>query len=233
LGARFGSPAENGSDSMSTSIHAAEQRKLRSIARQYQRNGYRVTIPRQGESLPTFLEGFTPDLIAESEKDHVVIEIKSSDAVRGSNDLMKVAERVSRQPGWRFELVTISPIERVSVPTPKRMDFIEERAHRASKIGLTDLAYAYAYMALEQILSDLALQHGLNAGRLSITQSSRDLVSRGIISREALDALEQARIDRNRLMHADIEFRPSAADVEKLLVLGQSLRDEMAATAPG
>ena len=92
---------------MSTMADAAEKRKLRSIARQYERDGYRVTVPERGGDLPAFLQGFTPDLIAESEGDRVVIELKRSDAVPGSNELRDLAERVSGEPGWRFELVTL------------------------------------------------------------------------------------------------------------------------------
>ena len=139
------------------------------------------------------------------------------------------ATEVQSQDG-DLSLRTIAPGERILVSTSERMDFVEERAQRALKVGLTDVAYAYAYMALEQLLSDLALQHGLKIQKISLAQGSRDLVSRGIISREALDALEQARTNRNRLMHAIVEFLPSAEDVSKLLALGKSLCDEMITT---
>ena len=82
---------------MSTMADAAEKRKLRSIARRYERDGYRVTVPEGGGDFPAFLQGFTPDLIAESERDRVVIELKRSNTVPGSNELREIAERVSGQ----------------------------------------------------------------------------------------------------------------------------------------
>lgn len=218
---------------MSTPTDAAEKRKLRSIARQYERDGYRVTVPERGGDLPAFLQGFTPDLIAESERDRVVIELKRSDAVPGSNELRELAERVSGEPGWRFELVTLPPVERVVVPTAERMEAIEDRARRAMSAGLNDMAYAYAWTAVEELLNDLALQHGLRAAKVPLGQAVRELVFCGIIPRETLDAVEQARAVRDRLMHAEQEVMPSDANVERVLALGRRLRGEMVAAATG
>ena len=216
---------------MSTMTDAAEKRKLRSIARRYERDGYRVTVPERGGDLPAFLQGFTPDLIAESEGNRVVIELKRSDAVPGSNELRDLAERVSGEPGWRFELVTLPPVERVVVPTAERMESIEGRARRTMSAGLNDVAYAYAWTAVEELLNDLAMQHGLGAAKMSFGQAVRELVFRGIIPREALDAVEQARAVRKRLMHAERETLPSSADVEGLMMLGRCLHGELVAAA--
>jgi hypothetical protein len=217
---------------MSVPADAVEQRKLRSLARRYERDGYRVTMPRQGGRLPAFLEGFTPDLIAESEQDRVVIEVKRSDALRGSNNLVKIAERVSREPGWRFELVTLAPVEQVSASRAEHMDFVESRVRQVMSDGLTDMAFVYVLGALEAYLEDLASQHGLKVKKAPFAQIVRDLVFRGVISRETFDKLEAARSVRNLWMHANAEKEPppSAADVEDLLALARRLRGEMATT---
>lgn len=218
---------------MSTPADGAEKRKLRSIARQYERDGYRVTVPEPGGHLPAFLRGFTPDLIAESELDHVVIELKRSDAVPGSNELRELAERVSGEPGWRFELVTLPPVERVVVPTAERMEAIEDRTRQVMSAGLNDVAYAYAWTAVEEVLKDLALQHGLGATKVPFGQAVRELVFRGIIPHKTLDTVEQARAVRTRLVHAEQAALPSDADVEGLLALGRRLRGEMAVATMG
>jgi hypothetical protein len=214
---------------MNRPTHVTEQRKLRSIARRYERGGYRVTIPARGGDLPAFLEGFTPDLIAESDHDRVVVEVKQNRDLRGSNDLREVAERVSRQPGWRFELVTVPSVETASPPSAERMESIAKRARQALDVGLADAAYAYAWSAIEVLLGDLAVQHGLRPGKMPMTQVGRELVSLGVIPHEALDALDQARAVRNRAVNAAGDFLPSASDVEELLALGRRLRDEAGA----
>jgi len=217
---------------MSTPADAFEQRKLRSIARRYEREGYSVTVPRQGGGLPAFLEGFTPDLIAESERDRVVVEVRRSDAVRGSNNLVEIAERVSREPGWRFELVTLPSVEQASVLAAERMDLVEDRAREVMNAGHNDVAFVYALGALEMLLKSLASQHGLKVERTPFTQLVRDLVSQGVIPRGILDKLEQARRVWGIYLSSNPDKMPppSIEDVEDLLALLRHLRSEMATT---
>jgi HAMP domain-containing protein len=216
---------------MSAMRGTAGQRKLRSVARQYAQAGYSVTIPAQGGDTPAFLNGLTPDLIAESEHDRVVVEIKESRGLRGSNELEEIAERVSREPGWRFELVAIPSAETAAAPAVKRMDYMADRARKAMGYGLPDAAFAYAWSIIEVLLVDLAARHGLAASRKPALHVARDLVSRGILSREALSEIEHARTLRKRIVHDETEVLPSAAEVNRLLDLGRRLREELTASA--
>jgi hypothetical protein len=84
--------------------HGKAQRR---IARQYTKLGYEVIENPGPASLPSFLRGFSPDLLATKDGDHVVIEIKSSDSLRGSNELTELATIVAQRPDWRFEFVAI------------------------------------------------------------------------------------------------------------------------------
>ena len=176
---------------MNKSMETNEQRKLRSVARRYKRDGYRVTMPARGETVPTFLEGFTPDLIAESDHDRVVVEIKQSHALRGSNDIQEVAERVSRQPGWRFELVTVPSIEGVSRPAAERMEFIANRVRQAMNVGLTDMAYTYAWSFIEALLNELAVRRRLKARQMPIMHVGRELVVQGSSRRKCSTRLNR------------------------------------------
>jgi hypothetical protein len=209
---------------MSKTLDTPEQRKLRAVARRYRRDGYRVIIPGRGGVLPTFLKGFTPDLIAESPDDRVIVEIKQSHSLRGSNYLEEVAERVSREPGWRLELVTIPSVATVLLPTEDHMKRIAGRAQQALESGFADAAYAYAWLFLEVLLCDMAAQHRLEARKKPILQLARELASKGVISRDALDSIEQSREIRNELVHAENESQPSAEHVQKLLSLAEGLR---------
>jgi hypothetical protein len=231
LGACLVERAEEGFDPMSKPLDITEQRKLQAVARRYKRDGYRVTIPEPGMPLPAFLEGYAPDLIAESENDRVVIEVKQNSALLGSNDLRELADRVASEPGWRFELVTIPSVEKLSIPAAERIDYIAERARQALRVGLPDAAYTYAFSVVEVLLNDLARQNGLDDAKMPLAKLVRDLVSRGVIPHETLDAIEQARAIRNRVVHADEQIVPSVADVERLLALGQRLRSELSGAA--
>lgn len=212
---------------MSRLPESVEERELRAVARRYRRSGYRVTIPRQSAAAPAFLEGYTPDLIAESEADHVVVEIKRAHALLGSNELREIAERVSREPGWRFELVTVRSVERPSPPDVERMDQIAEEIRRVMNAGLNDLAYISAWTIIEVLLNDLAIHIGLDPNKSSVAETARTLVNQGVIISDTLRAVEQAYKLRNQLVHAEKKPRPSKADVEKVLTLGQALQLEL------
>lgn len=218
----------------------AEQRKLRSVARRYERDGYRVTAPKRGEGLPAFLGGFTPDLIAESERDRVVIEVKRSDAVRGLNDLVALAERVSREPGWRLELVTVpsdgeaqAEASAAEFRAGDLADYVEGRARELVEAGQTDVAYFFASAAVEAHLTTLAQRQGLITAKRLPAQTLRELVSRGIVSRDVFAGLQQAFGVRDLMLHrAVVEgVSPTAAEVQNLLGLLRRLDGEMAAAA--
>jgi hypothetical protein len=91
---------------MATATQTAYQRTRRRIAATYRKGGYHVAVPSASNAVPTFLQGYSPDLIAEKDDDRVVIEIKAIGSLKGANDLVELAERVHSQPGWRLELVT-------------------------------------------------------------------------------------------------------------------------------
>jgi hypothetical protein len=105
------------------------------------------------------------------------------------------------------------------------------RVRRAMNVGLTDLAYTYAWSFIEVLLNDLAVRHGLKARQMPIMHVGRELVVQGIVSREVLNALEQAYFIQNQVAHAANNFMPSAEDVEELLALGQRVRTESFAVA--
>ena len=149
---------------MMDSVELAQRRKARAIARRYERDGYRVTIPARGEALPGFPEGFAPDLIAESDTDRVVVQIKQSRAVRGANDIEALAEHVAGRPGWRFELVTIKVREASPWPVSGRFALIADRARQAIGLGLDDVGYVYAVQGLEMLLKETALRNGTRDG---------------------------------------------------------------------
>jgi hypothetical protein len=210
--------------------HNDEERRLLAIARSYRRRGYKVTVPRaEPTGLPGFLGGFMPDLIAESEGDRVVVEVKQSRAVVGSNELLSLAERIAREPGWRLELVTVPSPTDMAAPDVGNVGTLTAEARKAINLGLGDAAYALASMVLEILLIDLARKHKMAPLRKPLLQVARELVSRGAISRSGLSSIEWAIEFRNRMVHGSA--KPMADDVERVLTLGQSLRDELSGAA--
>lgn len=234
---------------MSATSDSAEQRKLRSVARRYKRDGYRVSYPGRGESTPAFLQAFKPDLIAESEQDRVIVEIKRSDAVPGSNELQDIAERVSHEPGWRFELVAIEPTKQDRKSNDKlvkaresQLNSIESDAREAMNRALPHLAYTYVLAFVQSMVVAMASQQGLpiSIRKTPFIKAAHELASRGIIDGDTFLGVERA-YDRLPLYDDALSWNEQTwaerigaltnSKVEELLALAHVLQRDFASIA--
>lgn len=77
------------------------------IARKYKLLGYEVLENPEADLLPEFMHGVSPNIVAQSNSDNVIIEVKTNSSLKGSNDLIGIAERVLSHSDWRFELVIL------------------------------------------------------------------------------------------------------------------------------
>lgn len=208
----------------------SETAKVRAIAREYRRQGYMVRHPSPGDVLPEFLQGMTPDLIAEREDDRVVVEVKASRSLRGDNQLKAMAERISTQPGWRFELVTTAkPVES---QTNQAAIAVTDRIEQTFELGYGDAAFLVAYAMAEELLRDVASRTGVRARDWSTQRLAHALVTRGELSRKDYETLVEAQRWRDRFVHGRAEEElPSRAAIERLVALGQALRELSASEA--
>jgi Holliday junction resolvase len=62
---------------MKKSTEILEKKRLNSVAREYRKQGCKVLLYPGETDLPSFLSGFQPDLIAYSDEENVVVEVKS------------------------------------------------------------------------------------------------------------------------------------------------------------
>jgi hypothetical protein len=179
------------------------EKKRRRIAADYRRQGYRVTQPVRDSAMPSFLHDCRPDLIAERDDDHVVIEIKRSDKLRGSNDLEELAARVAAEPGWRLELVTLGT-EGDEADVLSQPDWLENMLQRPSLAGGTDQAYfhvVYLAQVLEFLIRGVATVNRIGTRDKSAVRIARELVFKGVMTQPTLDRIEVALDYRNRLLH--------------------------------
>ena len=60
-----------------------EIRKIKDLARDYEKKGFEVSISPKGDAIPRFIKelNFMPDLIAKSQEETYVIEVSSRDSV--------------------------------------------------------------------------------------------------------------------------------------------------------
>jgi len=203
-----------------------ESRAQKSVARRYKSLGYDVIEHPAPDRLPNFLRDATPDIVALSESDNVVIEVKRHASLRGSNDLVSLADRVSQHPDWRFELVVLADSEADrSAQTEADFERSLERAGQASRAGLYDVAYVYLTAVLVGTAEEIARRHGLKTDRKSDRAVLAELGFKGILPGDVVDASLSAVSRRNTVSHSSAEMaRVSEDDTKALVRLCEHLR---------
>lgn len=208
---------------------ARESQVIAKVAEDYRRRGYDVDVVPRGPRLPEFLRGFQPDLIARSSTESVVVEVKVGTRTSVAERFRDVAERVNRQPGWRFSLVFVNPDrpDEISEAQPAPLSTLQDRARNAdalSQAGQSEAAFLLFFSALEGILRFLGQRAQLPIESLPTSTLIRELYSAGEIDRSQFESLMRFLPVRNELVHG---FRPKEAlDMEHLRLLVQAFLAE-------
>ena len=201
----------------------------RRLARSYRKQGYRVIEEPRGEDLPPFLRGFSPDLVVTTDDDHAVIEIKSAESLKGSNEIIELAEAVAQHDGWRFELVSTGR----TVPRPAQLsdddlDRLLAPALSEDAAGRPDVALIYLVSLLDELVHDAVVWHDIRGRDRSARALIGELSFLGIIEDATADVLEQAWDWRNRIVHGrSASPGPSAEEVGRVM---DACRELVAAT---
>jgi uncharacterized protein YutE (UPF0331/DUF86 family) len=183
-----------------------ETSKLEQIASEYRRKGYDVAIHPREDHIPAFLRPFQPDLVAMSDGDNVVVEIKSSPEL-ASESIIKLAEVVEAQSGWRFELVVVNPPVAHEVPmhgalaADDRVESILREAQALYRERRYDAAAMMAWSAAEAIFRRVAQANGIEAERKSSGSVLKQLYTSGLIDADQYDVFSRTMEFRNAFAH--------------------------------
>lgn len=215
---------------MNTDPKNTEAVKVQELARSYEAQGFAVkTAPATGD-IPFDLGGYRPDLLAEKEGQHLIVEVKKAGVPLSVDRLQTLAEIIRQHAGWRLLLVPTDE-EGPSQPLSNASELVSwqavaERAGRADhllRLGETDAAFLMLWSALEAMLRRHAEQVGLPIGRLSTAALLNYLYSQGELSYEQFEQALAALQVRNQLVHgfeaaeATQEARPLHTLVAHLL----------------
>src|SRR5438105_13047214 len=96
-------------------ITEMEKAKVAQLASEYRDRGYNVRIQPTSPDLPSFLAGFAPDILATSDHDNVVVEVRSARNF-DAEQIQQLAEVLQSQPSWKFEVVLVNPPVAPDVP---------------------------------------------------------------------------------------------------------------------
>jgi hypothetical protein len=181
----------------------------RSVAREYRKGGYDVIEQPRGDSLPPFLRGFAPDLIAMKDDDRAVVEIKTAEGLRGSNEIKELAAAIEAHAGWRFELISLGAGKDMTLAglSEDSLDRLLTSSLTAYDSGQRDLALIYLVSVLEELVRDAAIRHRIKGRDRSARAVIAELAFQGIIACATADVLDQAWGRRNAIVHG----RPKAA----------------------
>jgi REase_AHJR-like protein len=209
---------------MALPTDAVIEKKRQSVAQEYRRQGYRVTVPERSAALPSFLRDCLPDLI-ERDDDHVAIEIRHSNMLRGSNDLKELAARVATQPGWRFELVTLGN-DGNEADVISRPDWLESMLRTPDLATNPDQAYfhvVYLGQVLEFLVRGVALRNGIRIRDRLPRRIANELVFAGIMEQPILDRLEHALSYRDKLLHERVAPENQKEQVHEMTALSRDI----------
>jgi hypothetical protein len=204
--------------------------KVHELAEKYKNQGYNVMVAPLPSQLPDFLSSFQPDLLVTKPDDNLVIEVKAKQSLRFTEETRRLADIVSRRPGWRFDLVLylddnigvtdlFSPSQVLAKP---EIEGYLAEVDKLFSLKLFTSAFLLAWTATEATLRYLAKHHVLMIPTFHPLVFCKELAYQGIISSEQYNLLSQLIPIRNSLVHG-IKTKPIEENV--IIEIKQIIRE--------
>src|ERR1700704_1368773 len=81
------------------------EKSIQEIAKSYEKEGYIVITHPDQDHLPSFARGLGVDLLASRSQEQVVVQVKRNrSALENDPAVLKQADIIAKQPGWRYDL---------------------------------------------------------------------------------------------------------------------------------
>ena len=207
-----------------------ESEALRQVAKHYEDEGYSVILQPHGADVPSFASGLQIDLIATRGDENVIVEVKTTRGdVERDPHVQRLAQIVSAQPNWRFDLVVTegeTSVEKVADDAAEpSMDQILEMLDRAEAIsGTGDLqgAYVHAWAGLEAAMRRVKNEVNLY-GRIAPNELMRVLYSNGILAPDEFNTLKQSYAIRTQVVHGLIPAKIDLVPLYRVTAIARKL----------
>jgi hypothetical protein len=186
----------------------SETEEIQKLAAEYNRRGYKTIVRPRDDEIPRFLQAVEPDLVATSDNDSVVVEVKFKESAVRDPKIAAIAKAVANRPGWRFELVKVAG--RIKPPAgpdlPKRpIPLTEARERLEAAEGLldtqSDLALIAAWTVIEAAVRSALLQADKVPATPQVGALLRQAYSHGLLTWRDLEALLKYMNLRNAVVH--------------------------------
>jgi hypothetical protein len=164
------------------------------------------------------LSKFRPDIVAESPSESIVVEVKSSNKVRGADYWRELSSAVKQHPGWRLELV-LNDAARNETPDSIDEELIKERieeGQQLSRQGMLAASLLITWSAAEAAMRLASKNHEIELPDLRPATVISRLYSDGLLERSEYDFLIDCMHTRNGIAHGFYEGRIRQGSVRRL-----------------
>lgn len=210
-------------------VTEAEQDFVEQVANEYRSRGFRVVLrPRQDE-LPPFLQGFEPDLIALSDEENIVVEVRERGGLKRAPRVGELAEALSDQPGWRLKYLLAPSDEdllnskNVTSLSPKRIRETLDDSQSLCSAGDVVPAFLLAFGALEAAARRAAEKYHVRPASANAIAVLKSAYSAGLMDQADLDELVRLSQKRDALTHGFSTGRVTKADVRRVCRFARQL----------
>jgi hypothetical protein len=192
---------------MGLSADRSARRRLRTIAKEFEEQGYQTVVDPDPDLLPPNLVDFHPDLLAKGDHESVVVEVKRQPDLASEPRIDELAEAIEELPGWRFELVVMRPHPpsldeaRDALLSETEIELRVKRAHALVRVGDPGVALAVVWSALEAALRHHAIQQGVRLKAKTAPSLVAECFHLGLINKNEYRTLKDAAEDRQAVAH--------------------------------
>ncbi|PXW65260.1 hypothetical protein [Methylobacterium sp. B4] len=197
----------------------AERQFIDTLRRRFEEEGFAFTAEPDPKQLPSFLGSYVPDALAQKAGSNIVIEVKQQPSLTSQRALSDIKRRFDGQPDWQFRVFyrgsdphsadTIAPV------APDVVRRAVEDVRRLTTQGDRRAAFIMGWSLLEAALR--ARRDGAESQARMPGTVVQTLAMDGMIEPETERRLRHLVPLRNRLVHGDLAFEPTAGDVETIL----------------
>ncbi len=217
--------------SMSLSGYEFERAVLDTMVPELEADGYRVVIHPKQDTLPTFLQGYQPDMVAYKDNRNLAIEIYARSAAAPASELKERAlrDRFAGHPDWELRFVYAPPSNSdANVPVASKQTVSEHLDRLVATVDAMGLTAALltgwaVFEAAARSLLPTSLTRPQRPARLIET-----LASEGYVTPDEADMLRRLSRMRNEVAHGRLDLTPSRDDISLLIDVTRSILEPAA-----
>jgi uncharacterized protein YutE (UPF0331/DUF86 family) len=208
---------------MNAPVAARESDLVEALTQHFKAEGFEVFIQPPSQMLPSFMEGFRPDMIALKQDKKIAIEIKQSSSQ--SRELFKrLSSTFAEHPDWelRFYYAESPPdLDRIETAPIERIRETIERAQQLRKTDQLLAALLVARAMLEALARAILVEP--SSRPQPVQKLIESLASEGWITPSEASQLREISNLGNAAAHGQLDAKIEAEKVDRLLSILSSL----------